>query len=145
MHPLLSFAIAAVLAAQAPCALADTMYKCVASNGKVAYSSLPCEGQAREARQFEVPAPESDEDSRARLKLESARLRVADQQFRRRQAASDAEYAHQARLAPRVRRTGTLRQQTQQIREEAERARAARDNAARIGNCTRRRLEAGCL
>lgn len=145
MHFFAVIAVAAVLALAAPQLRADTMYKCVGSNGKIAYSSQPCEGQAREARQFSVPAPESDEDSRERLKLESARLRLADLEFRRRQAASDAEYARRPRAAGRIHTVASARAQAQKNREAAERAHTARVNASRIGNCSARRLEAGCL
>jgi hypothetical protein len=36
---------------------ADTMYKCVDSAGKVAYTSVPCHGKASEAKAFSVAAP----------------------------------------------------------------------------------------
>ena len=142
MKHLLAITVAAVLAAQAPWAVAETMYKCVAANGKVAYSSVPCEGQAREAKQFAVPPPEPEAAAIARHQRERIRLRVADAQFRQRQGARDAGYARQA---PRARSAASLKQQAQQDLQAAERAQAAKLNAARIGNCTTRRLEANCL
>jgi hypothetical protein len=141
-----SLTLAAALAAAAPCALADTIYKCVEAGGKVAFSSLPCAGQATQAKQLSVPAPEADEVSAARLYQERARLRMADHHFRMRQGMRDADYASarsQTRIAnvpaPKAAQAG------KQNAAAAERAEAARLNAARIGNCSMRRPEANCL
>lgn len=146
MHRLLPIALAAALAVQGSCALAETMYKCVSSNGKVAYSSLPCDGQAREAKQFAVPPPESDEDSRERVTRERNKLRIADMQFRQRQAERNAGYSGAGGYSTRpTRGTASEQRRAQRDKNLAERAEAARLNAARIGNCTMRRPEANCL
>lgn len=145
MHYFSTIAVAALLAGAAPQARSDTMYKCIAANGKVAYASQPCGGQAREARQFAVPPPESLEAASARLKGESERLRAADKQFRQRQADSNAELQRASRNAPRARSAASQQREAQQSKQAAERAHAAKLNAARIGNCTTRRPEANCL
>lgn len=84
MRPSLLFSSALLLAAAAAPALAQTMYKCVGAGGKVAYSDLPCPAQAKVAREFAVPPPETQEQSAARLAQEKARLRRSDAEFRER-------------------------------------------------------------
>jgi hypothetical protein len=140
-----SITLAAALAAAAPCALADTIYKCVDAGGKVAFSSLPCAGQAKQAKQLSVPAPEADDVSAARLNQERERLRMADRYFRMRQGMREADYAgaSQTRIANVP--TPKAAQAAKQSAAAAERAEAARLNAARIGNCSMRRPEANCL
>ncbi len=140
----LCIAALAVLAAQAPGALADTIYKCVGGDSKVGFSSRPCEGHARQARQLDVPPPEPDDVSAERLKREREQLRLADKNFKRRQAERNAEYAWQG---PRSAASGgkSSVQKAKVAKEASERETAARQNAARMGNCTTRRLEAGCL
>ena len=64
MRPILLIAALLTLAVPAPSALADSMYKCVGAEGKIAYSTQPCEGKARMARQFSVPPPEQDGDTK---------------------------------------------------------------------------------
>lgn len=98
VRPLLLFSLSLLLAGQAPPAQADTMYKCVGANGKVAYSDMPCPGQAKAAREFDVPAPETEEESRERLAMEKERLRAADAAFRQR------HYSRQQALDARIRR-----------------------------------------
>ncbi len=133
-----------LLAALAPCAQADTIYKCVGADGKVGFSSRPCEGSAKEARRLAVPAPEPDDVSAERLKREREQLRLADKHFKRRQAERNAEYAWQG---PRFAIAGgkSRAQKAKVDKETSERETAARQNAARMGNCTTRRPEAGCL
>ena len=95
MRPFLLFVAALLLAGQAPGARAGTMYKCVDAKGKIAYSDLPCTGQAKAAREFNIPAPESAAESEARLDAERARLRNEEAAFKvrhaRRNAALDDE------------------------------------------------------
>jgi hypothetical protein len=136
----------AVLAAAAPCAPADTIYKCVQENGKVAFSSQPCARAEKEARQLTVPAPEADDVSAARLKQESARLRSADKYFQKRQARRDAEYANQRPRynIPQV-NVPPSKAAAQAGKQDSQGAEAKRLNAARIGNCSMRRPEASCL
>ncbi|WP_426208629.1 DUF4124 domain-containing protein [Massilia sp. TWP1-3-3] len=162
MQASLLLALATLLAVQAPDTLADTMYKCVEASGNTAYSSRPCTGQAREAKQFAVPAPETEQASSARLTRERAQLRVADKQFRQRLAERNAREggartygAHPvANTARGGQRQGGQakpvqgKQSQDQLAKDTlakERAEAARLNAARIGNCSMRRLEANCL
>ncbi len=97
------------------------------------------DAKAREARQFALPPPESEEAASARRKHDSDRLRLADRQFRQRQASLGTE----RRALPRS--TGSRQGQTSNSKEAAERALAAKLNAARIGNCTTPRPEANCL
>lgn len=146
MRTLLLAAFAAGLTAVVPCTLADTMYKCVDANGKVAYSSMPCDGKAREARQFAVPPPEAEQDSSARLKAERNKLRVSEWQFRQRQAQRNAGYSYGgAGVGIANVPSARAQRQAQQDKAQSERAEAARLNAARIGNCSMRRPEANCL
>jgi hypothetical protein len=141
-----NLAMAAVLAASAPCALADTIYKCVQENGTVAFSSLPCAGQAKQARQLTVPAPEADDVSAARLKQESARLRTAEKYFQKRQAKRDAEYANmRPQYSIPQANVPASKAAAQPDKQNAERAEAKKLNAARNGNCSMRRPEANCL
>jgi hypothetical protein len=90
VRPLLLLAAALLLAGHAPGAHADTMYKCVDAKGKIAYSNLPCPGLAKAAREFEVAAPESAEDSAARLGAERARLPACARKKRRSNYATPA-------------------------------------------------------
>lgn len=87
MRPFLLFSFSLLSAASASPARADTMYKCVGANGKIAYADMPCPPQARAAAEFAVPAPETQEQSEARLAREKERLRRADAEFRARHAA----------------------------------------------------------
>lgn len=87
MRPFLLFSFSLLSAASASPARADTMYKCVGANGKIAYADMPCPPQARAAAEFAVPAPETQEQSEARLAREKERLRRANAQFRARHAA----------------------------------------------------------
>lgn len=91
VRPSLALSITLLLAAPAPAALADTMYKCVASNGKVAYSDLPCTSTAKVEKQFEVPAPQSEEAIRVRLAADKARREQADEEFRSRHLRRQSE------------------------------------------------------
>jgi type IV secretory pathway VirB10-like protein len=135
-----------MLAAHAPCALADTIYKCLGAGGKVAFSSLPCDGAAKETGQLAVPPPEPADASAARLKRERERLRTADQQFQRRRADRDADDDDARRRASYAQRSSaSKKQQDERNKVHMQQQEAARLNAARIGNCTTRRLEAGCL
>jgi hypothetical protein len=142
MNILATIAIAAVLAA--PCARADTIYKCVQADGKVAFSSLPCAGKAKQARQLSVPPPEADEVSVARLRQERDRLFESERKFRFRQLERDSGYAS-ARSRTTIANAPVPNAAKQANQQSAERAEAARLNAARIGNCSMRRPEANCL
>lgn len=67
------------LASAALCnAQAGSMYKCVGSDGKIAYVTQPCAGQAKVAREFALPAPEDPALREARLKKESDKLQAAE-------------------------------------------------------------------
>jgi hypothetical protein len=79
---LLSFALLLTAPAQA-----QTMYKCVGANGKIVYSDLPCPHQAKMAKEFDVPAPETQEQSEARLAKDKERRRRADLDFQERHAS----------------------------------------------------------
>lgn len=92
-----SGAVGLLLAAQASCAFAATMSKCVAANGNISYSDLPCPQQAKVARQFvfqaaepaKNPAPATcgnNELSRPCTMTEQERLRKADRSLRERHA-----------------------------------------------------------
>lgn len=133
------YLLAAMLGAWLSPALADTIYKCVQADGKVAFSSLPCQGQARQARQLAVPAPEADAVSAARLARERDKLRAAERRFRKRNANDDDTGAAASRIA------NVPTQRTPAARAAAEQAEAARLNAARIGNCGTPRPAANCL
>lgn len=134
MRPCLLFASALLLALHAPGARADTMYKCVDAKGKIAYSNLPCPSQAKLAREFDVPAPEAEQDSAARLGAERARLRTEEAAFSkrhaRRNAAIDAKL-RQGEIARRRQEQAEInairRQQTQekQARDEVGRRKAS--------------------
>lgn len=128
MRPFLFFAAALLLAGQAHGARADTMYKCVDGKGKIAYSDLPCPGQAKVAREFDVPAPEAPEESAARLGAERARLRQEDAAFRMRHAQRSA--ALDAKL-----RQGEIARRQQ---EQAEINAIRRQEAQESGSATRR-------
>jgi hypothetical protein len=84
-HSLL-FSFSLLAAAAAP-AQAQTMYKCVGANSKIVYSDMPCPNQAKVAKEFDVPPPETQEQSQARLAKEKERLRRADAEFRERHAS----------------------------------------------------------
>ncbi len=142
MKLLPSILIAVPLAALAPLALPDTIYKCVLSDGKTAFSSLPCEGKTRQTKQLAVPDPEPDDVSAARLKREREKLAAADKKFRQRQGARDAGYA---RGGPGFSMADVPSKSSKASQKDAERQEAARLNKARIGNCSMPRPEANCL
>lgn len=144
----LSIALAVVLATLIQGARADTIYKCVQADGKVAFSSLPCAGKAKEARQLSVPPPEADDVSAARLQQERAKLAAADRQFRQRQGARDAGYRSGSGGGTSIANIANVRASKrveQTSKKELERQEAARLNKARIGNCSMPRPEANCL
>lgn len=61
MRPLTLLAAATLLAAQAPTALAATLYKCVDAAGKIAYINQPCDGARNTAKTIDVNSqPSSD-------------------------------------------------------------------------------------
>ena len=138
-----AFVVAALLGALAPGALADTLYKCVSPDGKIAFVNQPCAGQAKAARQFSVMANESDNARDARLKAERASLRAADAKFQQRMAERDRQYAiDTSRDATQARRRASeaARQEQQRIRDEEKKR-----TASRVGNCDKPRPEMGCL
>lgn len=145
MKLILNIALAAALAATASGALADTIYKCVQSDGKVAFSSLPCAGKAKQARQLTVPPPEADDVSAARLKQERAQLAVADKQFRQRHAMRGRGGDRGANAVADMSNVGPSKAEVQRSKAKSDQAEAARLNAARIGNCSMPRKEANCL
>jgi hypothetical protein len=127
VRPLLLLAAALLLAGHAPGAHADTMYKCVDAKGKIAYSNLPCPGLAKAAREFEVAAPESAEDSAARLGAERARLRKEEAAFKLRHARRNAaldDRLRQGEIARRRQEQADLnamrRQQAQEMQQRGE-------------------------
>jgi hypothetical protein len=93
-----SFLFFAALLLATP-ALANTMYKCVDAQGKVSFSDTPCPGAMKAAKQFEIAAPESNEESAARRAAEKQRLRAADEAFRVRHAQRAREFDRQQALA----------------------------------------------
>ncbi|MES2018628.1 MAG: DUF4124 domain-containing protein [Pseudomonadota bacterium] len=98
MRPLLFFA--ALLLAMP--ALADTMYKCVDAQGKIAFADTPCPGSTKAATQYALAPPESREQSAARAAAEQQRLRAADAAFGVRHAQRAKEFdKEQARAARR--------------------------------------------
>jgi hypothetical protein len=138
MRPFLLFAAALLLAGQAPGARADTMYKCVDAKGKIAYSNLACPGLAKAAREFEVAAPESAEDSAVRLGAERARLRKEEAAFKKRQAGRNAVLDDKLRQSEIVRRRqeqadldASRRQEAQQMQQRGEAGRRKAVEAAR--------------
>jgi hypothetical protein len=137
----LRLSIVAMLVVLPQLARADTIYKCVQAGGQISFSSRPCDAKATLARELAVPPPEADEVSAVRLAQERARLRLADKQFARRQAARNDAWASgggsQIANVPKT--------VSKAARQESERQEAARLNAARIGNCSMRRPEANCL
>jgi hypothetical protein len=140
MRHFFHYLLAAMLGAWLSPALADTLYKCVQADGKVAFSSLPCQGQARQAGQLDVPAPEADAVSAARLARERDKLRAAEQRFRKRNPTGNVDSS-----APASRIANVPTQRTPAAKAAAEQAEAARLNAARIGNCGTPRPAANCL
>ena len=141
----LCIVLAAAIAALTGSARADTIYKCVQADGKVAFSSLPCAGQSREARQLAVPPPEADNVSAARLTKERARLAAAERQFRQRHQSRDASGGWGSSSIANISNVRTSKTTAPLSKQESERREAARLNAARIGNCSMPRKEANCL
>jgi hypothetical protein len=138
-----AFVVAALLAGLTPGARADTLYKCVWPDGKIAYVNQPCVGQAKAARQFSVLANEPDDARDARLKTERATLRAADVKFQQRAAERDRQYAiDTTRDAAQARRRAaeTARKEQQRLREEEKKR-----IASRVGNCDKPRPDMGCL
>jgi hypothetical protein len=138
MTAFLHCCLATTLAAWLPLAWADTIYKCAQADGRIGFSSQPCQGQAQQVKQLTVPAPEPDHVSAARLARERVKLRAAELRFRMRQGNRDSGAGASVHVAkiPQARPADKAR---------AERDEAARLNAARIGNCSMRRPEANCL
>ena len=135
--------VAALLAGLAPGAHADTMYKCVSPDGKIAYVNQPCAGQAKAAKQFTVAANEPDEARDARLKAERASLQAADAKFQKTKAERDRQYAiNDTRDAAQSRRrtAETARKEQQRLREEEKKR-----IESRVGNCDKPRPDMGCL
>lgn len=141
----LCIVLTASLAALTASARADTIYKCVQADGKIAFSSLPCAGKSREARQLAVPPPEADDVSAARLTQERARLAAAERQFRQRHRWREGGGGGGGGSIANI---GNVRQSkavAPASKQESDRREAARLNAARIGNCSMPRKEANCL
>lgn len=81
VRPFLPFSVSLLAVALCP-AQAQTMYKCVAANAKVIYSDMPCPNQAKASKQFEVPPPETPEQTKARLAQQIERRKRADAELR---------------------------------------------------------------
>lgn len=137
--------LTAAMAALGPSAHADTIYKCVQPDGKVAFSSLPCAGKSREARQLAVPPPEADDVSAARLQQERARLAAAERRFRQRHRSGDASSGWGGSPIANIGNVRPSKTVAPDSKQESDRREAARLNAARIGNCSMPRKEANCL
>ena len=101
MRPSLFFAAALVLAAQTASAATGTMFKCVDARGKTAYTGLPCPAEAKAARQFAVPAPESAEASTARVLQEKEKRRMASDAMQRQMGARSDELDALMQYGPR--------------------------------------------
>lgn len=119
MRSCLLFTSALLLAGHAPGAHADTLYKCVDAKGIIAYSNLPCPGLARAARQFEVAAPESADESAARLDAERARLRKEEAAFKVRHARRNAALDDQLRQGDIARRRQAQADRKQETLEKS--------------------------
>ncbi|UUZ46876.1 DUF4124 domain-containing protein [Massilia sp. B-10] len=70
----LAAALILLLAVSAPPVMADTMYKCVGADGKISFSTVPCQGDSKTAREMVVRPPEPDAARDQRREAESARL-----------------------------------------------------------------------
>lgn len=131
-----NIALAVVLATFAGSALGDTIYKCLQADGRIAFSSLPCAGSAKETRQLAVPPPEADDVSAARRQQERARLAAAERQFSQRQRVREAGYGR-GTGATAIANSYNVRQSTDAARsaqKELEQREAAGLNKARKGN-----------
>ncbi|HEY0060868.1 MAG TPA: DUF4124 domain-containing protein [Telluria sp.] len=115
MRPLLLIAAACLLAAPVPRARADTMFKCVAADGKITFSDSACQPNTRAAKRFEVPAPAPDSARKESLQAEAERLAQANAAFNQRYAQRTKADAEQAQRDA----------ERWAARQEAERAAAA--------------------
>lgn len=159
MRSAASSAIGLLLAVQASCAVAGTMSKCVAANGSISYSDLPCPQQSKVARQFSFEPAEPVKDlplgacgnnelSRPCTMTEQERLRKADHEFRERHAKRVRDQDEQ--LARGMARDRELEQAAtaERDRQDGEAARMKEQRAqlemraARI--CRNRGLPNGC-
>jgi len=111
MKPL-HFLAALLLTAQAPAALAVTLYKCVDESGKVAYADQPCIGKAHPAKTLDIAKHETEYARQYRLRMEAeqaqnerrerewqmrrAQYEVENQRYRERHDRQQAEYEARA-------------------------------------------------
>jgi hypothetical protein len=94
LHLILATALTTALA---PAAGAATLYKCVDSEGKVAYSNLPCENKRDTVQTFDVVEPESADARAERLAADKKRMDQAAEGFNERHATREAARAEDAR------------------------------------------------
>lgn len=94
MKPL-HFLAALLLAAQAPAALAITLYKCVDESGKIAYADQPCAGKANPAKTLEVARHETDNVRKYRLQMEAEQAKRERREHERQIRQSQREYDNQ--------------------------------------------------
>lgn len=114
----------------APCAGADTVYKCLDAKGRIIYQSESCaRSHLKEAGQLE-PVPEVPPEEAERVRAETEKMRA--RQDARKKAEEEAEAkAHQQQLEER--RVQALERQAQAAEEQARaaerQARAAEEEA----------------
>jgi hypothetical protein len=139
-------ALVLLLAASAPLARADTMYKCVGADGKISFSTAPCQGGSKTARQIEVRPPEPDAARDQRRENESARLAQENAAFQRRDAArqrqrDDDVQQQAARQAVRKRLERDDAQWKKRQQEQNDRDSISRDRIERLNECHSGRRE----
>ncbi|UUZ57265.1 DUF4124 domain-containing protein [Massilia sp. H-1] len=122
------------------------MYKCVGADGKISFSTVPCQGDSKTAREMVVRPPEPDAARDQRREAESARLARENAAFQRRDAArqrqldDDAEQ-YAARAAVRKRLEREEAQWKKRHQEQNERDSINRDRIERLNECHSGRRE----
>lgn len=137
---LLLLLLTVLLSLAAPGADAQTMYKCVAADGKTSYADLPCAGKVAAKKEIDVRA-NLDVVERARRKKEEQQLRDQDTggyDSRRASLSADEE-------ARKIEKDARLQEGTELERRLAEHEQMKIDTQKRIKADEAVRIEASRL
>ncbi len=159
MRHLFTLSAFLLLACHGPAALAGTMVKCVAADGKTTYSDLPCPAKAKAVREFAIEAPPAaapqkppancgnNELSRPCTLSEQERLRKADRDFKERHAKRVREQDDELARGMAIDRQVEQAAIAERGRQDAE-AKRLRDESAvrdmRVRECQSRGLPSNC-